>query len=84
MPIYEFRCTKCGKSFDVLRAREQAGAPAQCPHDGAAGQRLFTSAVVLSGGGGGFDFGGDDDMDMGGMGGMPPGMGGMDDFDDDF
>ena len=48
MPVYEFRCTQCGKNFDVLRSREQAGAPAQCPHDGAAGQRLFTSAVVLA------------------------------------
>jgi putative FmdB family regulatory protein len=82
VPIYEFRCTKCGKNFDVLRSREQAGAPAQCPDDGAAGQRLFTSSVVLTGG----DFdGGSDDFDMDDMGGMG-GMGGMgmDDFDDDF
>ena len=81
MPIYEFRCTKCGKNFDVLRPRDEAGAPAKCPHDGAAGQRLFTSAIVLAGGSD-FDMG--DDFDMEGMGGMPPGMGGMDDFDDDF
>jgi putative FmdB family regulatory protein len=79
VPVYEFRCTQCGKNFDVLRSREQAGAPAQCPHDGAAGQRLFTSAVVLAGGSD-FDAGGGDDFDMDGMG----GMGGMDDFDDDF
>ena len=79
MPIYEFRCTKCGRSFDVLRPRTKASAPAKCPDDGASGQRLFTSAIMLgSSGGGDFDFGDMPDMpDMGGMGGMGD-MGDMD------
>lgn len=78
MPIYEFRCTKCGRSFDVVRPRAKAGDPAKCPDDGARGQRLFTSSIVLPSGGADFDFG--DMPDMSGMGDMG-GMGDMADMD---
>jgi putative FmdB family regulatory protein len=83
VPIYEFRCTKCNRNFDVTRPREKAGAPAKCPHDGAPGQRLFTAAIALGAASSSFDdfdFGGDDMEGMGGMPGMPD-MGGMDDLD---
>ncbi len=72
MPIYEFRCPKCGRSFDVVRPRDKAGRSAKCPDDGTRGQRLFTFAIALgSSGGGDFDFGDMPDMpDMGGMGDM--------------
>lgn len=76
MPVYEFRCTKCGKNFDVIRPREQAGKPAKCPDDGARGQRLWTSAIVL----GGEDF----DMDFGDDVGAGGDFGGGDFGDDDF
>lgn len=89
MPIYEFRCTRCGESFDVMRPRDNAGDPASCPKDGADGQRLFTSAIAVSrGGADDFDMAGMEEAmaGMGGMDGMPgmggmPDMGGMDDFD---
>ncbi len=91
MPIYEFRCPKCEKTFEVVRPRSASGKRAKCPDDGSFGQRLFSSAIIVGGSDdfdmGGFgDLGGMDDMGgMPGMGGGMPGMGGgmpgMDDMD---
>ncbi len=81
MPVYEFRCPDCGKTFDVLRPREKAGDPTACPDDGADAIRVF-GANFISSSSADLDFdAGDmaglgDDMGMGGM----PGMG--DDFGD--
>ncbi|MCE5208914.1 MAG: zinc ribbon domain-containing protein [Chloroflexi bacterium] len=30
MPIYEYRCEKCGKQFDALRSIKDADAPIPC------------------------------------------------------
>lgn len=85
MPIYEFRCSKCGESFDVTRPMSKAGDPAKCPKDKAKAIRVF-GAAIHTGGDFDFDFPDTGDMgDMGGMGGMPDmggmsGMGGMPDM----
>ncbi|MFB3827803.1 MAG: zinc ribbon domain-containing protein [Bryobacteraceae bacterium] len=32
MPIYEYRCAKCGGSFEKLRKIQDADAPTECPY----------------------------------------------------
>ncbi len=32
MPIYEYRCTKCGRNFEKLRKAQDADAPVECPY----------------------------------------------------
>ena len=51
MPRYGFRCTQCGIEFEVSRPMSQAGDPASCPHDGAAGTRIFHVPTTISSGG---------------------------------
>ena len=54
MPTYEFQCPKCGQRFEVVRARDQAGAPAKCPVDGASARRVFSAGgIIMPGGSGG-------------------------------
>ncbi|HEU5334509.1 MAG TPA: zinc ribbon domain-containing protein [Terriglobales bacterium] len=31
MPLYEYRCRKCGKTFEVLRRMQDADNDLQCP-----------------------------------------------------
>lgn len=84
MPIYEFACPKCKKSFDVTRPMSKAGAPAKCPKCKRVAQRLFSAAIITTGTGGS-DFDVDEDFmpDFGGGGGGDmPGMGGMPGMDD--
>ncbi len=51
MPIYDFRCSKCGLEFEVSRPRDKAGDPVQCPQDGAEAVRIFSSlGFVMKGG----------------------------------
>jgi putative FmdB family regulatory protein len=68
MPVYDYRCPKCGEEFEVNRPRSEAGNPALCPKDGAVGVRLFTSVGILRGAGDTSSSG--DDFGLGGMGGM--------------
>ncbi len=44
MPLYEYRCEKCGKSFEKLRRMQDADEPLQCP-DCRSGEvkRLFST-----------------------------------------
>lgn len=42
MPIYEYRCTACGKEFEETRPFSEATAPATCPACGGAAQRLVS------------------------------------------
>ena len=54
MPVYEYRCQKCGhvftNRFRTLRAIKEEGAPA-CPACGASQvQRLLSTVSVLGGG----------------------------------
>ncbi|MFQ5382329.1 MAG: zinc ribbon domain-containing protein, partial [Dehalococcoidia bacterium] len=48
MPVYEFRCPDCGKTFDVLRPREKAGDSAACPDDGSEAIRVFGATFISS------------------------------------
>ena len=78
MPVYEFRCPKCTKAFDLVRPRSKAGAAAKCPDDGTKAHRVFGAGIIGVGSGDDFDMGdfGGGLPDMGGMGGGMPGMGG--------
>jgi len=52
MPIYEYRCDKCGHQFDFL-ARTQADKPQKCDKCGAKQLRKqFSSFAAVSGGAG--------------------------------
>jgi putative FmdB family regulatory protein len=31
MPLYEYQCRKCGKTFEVLRRMQEADRELQCP-----------------------------------------------------
>jgi putative FmdB family regulatory protein len=42
MPLYDFRCTKCGLAFEVSRPVSKATDPAFCPMDGGECERVFT------------------------------------------
>jgi putative FmdB family regulatory protein len=66
MPIYDFRCPKCGRVFEVTRPRSEAGNPASCPDDGTEGVRNYASVGILRGA---ESSGGDDDA-LGGLGGL--------------
>ena len=77
MPIYEFRCPKCQRVFDVFRQRAEAGQAASCPDDGTEGQRIFSAAVLLGESPGATGLGEEE------LAGLTGGMGG-DDFGGDF
>jgi len=71
MPIYEYRCSACGKRSSALLASYASADPA-CPHCGKAELKRLVStfATVRSDegddfGGGGDDYGGDGGEDMG-------------------
>jgi putative FmdB family regulatory protein len=83
MPIYEYRCTACGKRTSALLASYSSPDPA-CPHCGKSDLKRLVSTFATVRSGDGDDFGGDGDF-----GGEHDheGMGGEDDFDggeDDF
>ncbi len=42
MPIYEFRCSKCGSGFELRRLFSAATLPAKCPTCGGKGDRLLS------------------------------------------
>ncbi len=50
MPIYEYKCKKCGKVFEHL-ARNADDAPASCAHCGAAELEKQFSAFAINMGG---------------------------------
>jgi putative FmdB family regulatory protein len=70
MPIYEFRCDACRKTFEKIVLSGDAPASAACPKCGRKGaERLASRFATASKGGGdewGSDFGGDDGDDGGG------------------
>lgn len=65
MPIYDFRCPKCGRVFEVSRPRSEAGNPALCPDDGTEGVRNFASVGILRGAS---ESSNSEDDDLGGFG----------------
>jgi len=61
MPIYEFRCKKCGHTFETLASINEDGSTLECPECGEASpEKLLsifsasgTESPASSGGGGG-------------------------------
>ncbi len=56
MPIYEYACTPCGKTFEELLIRRSDEAEVRCPACGSAdvGRKISRPAAArVSGGGGG-------------------------------
>ena len=47
MPLYDFRCPKCGLQFEVSRSRDKAGDPAMCPQDGTEAQRVWVPVASM-------------------------------------
>ena len=41
MPKYDFRCPKCGVTFEVRRPLSEATNPAHCPHDNTVAERVY-------------------------------------------
>ena len=53
MPIYEYYCARCQKTFDLLRPFSKADAPATCPDcQGLETKRGLSRFAFLSGNGG--------------------------------
>lgn len=51
MPRYDYRCTSCGKTFEVSHGMRERP-PISCPDCGGSAQRLFdASGIVLKGSG---------------------------------
>ena len=69
MPIYEYRCSACGKKSSALLPSYSSADPS-CPHCGKPELKRLVSTFATSrsgdDGGGDDDFGGGDDMDAGG------------------
>ena len=43
MPIYEYRCSKCGIDFKLMRHMSEINEPALCPQYGAEAERLVSN-----------------------------------------
>jgi len=43
MPIYEYRCPKCGVNFEVIRRIGEADKPATCQQCGAEAEKVISS-----------------------------------------
>lgn len=57
MPIYEYACAPCGKSFEELIIRKSDEAEVKCPACGGADvSRQMSRPAAVGGGGGGGSF----------------------------
>lgn len=58
MPIYEFRCRKCGETFEAIRPMGDTGSSLACPQCGAKAPvkqpSTFAAAAGCSSAGSGF------------------------------
>lgn len=43
MPIYEYKCDKCGHKFELLMPVSESGTNVQCPRCGQLARRLFST-----------------------------------------
>jgi putative FmdB family regulatory protein len=57
MPLYDFRCSKCGLEFEVSRPWSKATDPAFCPMDGGECERVLTMPEAFVKGGRSRDIG---------------------------
>jgi putative FmdB family regulatory protein len=53
MPLYEYRCDKCGRSFEKLRRIQDADGDVQCPYCESEKVQRELSSFATSGDGGG-------------------------------
>lgn len=53
MPIYEFRCSNCGRKFETLCRMGETGEGLECPHCGSRTLSRLVSAFRVAGGSGG-------------------------------
>ena len=84
MPIYEYRCTACGKRSSSLLPSYSSPDPA-CPHCNKHElKRLVSTFATVRSGDSGDDFGGDDDFGEHGHGHEDDMGGGGEDYGDDF
>jgi len=67
MPLYDFRCPKCGLEFEVSRPFSRADEPTNCPQDGTESERLFSMRVAFVHRGGASE---PSDSETGGFGGL--------------
>ncbi len=51
MPLYEYKCKKCEKSFETLVSASKADAPQECPECGSKETSRLLSAFCASVGG---------------------------------
>jgi putative FmdB family regulatory protein len=49
MPIYEYRCRKCGEQFEAIRQVGDDGKDLACPECGAKGPEKLLSAFAVTG-----------------------------------
>ena len=49
MPLYEYRCSKCGRIFELLRRRVEKDEAASCPDCGGEGRRIVSMPAVKTG-----------------------------------
>lgn len=47
MPLYEFTCERCGKSFEELKSLADRDEPGICPDCGAEAKRELSSFAVV-------------------------------------
>ncbi len=54
MPIYEYACAQCGRTFEKLHSRRTDGADVACPgcHSRTVERQMSRPAAARSGGGG--------------------------------
>ena len=45
MPLYEYRCPKCGTEFELMRRMGEMNNPAPCPKCGVVAERLVSAAA---------------------------------------
>ena len=64
MPLYDFKCPKCGLQFEVSRPMSKASDPALCPNDSEPSERVWRATIVIGGSS-------SSDSDGGDLGGMP-------------
>lgn len=50
MPLYEYRCDACGRTFEELRSSSEADAPIECPSCDSRRTARKLSSFAASGG----------------------------------